>query len=77
MLTKPVEDVDHEGPCVDNLLEARPLADETERVFACPNQRPAAEALEAGIQAAGTHLMVDQSGVSRLGSNIHIWRKWS
>jgi hypothetical protein len=52
MLTKPVEDVDHKGPCVNNLLEARPLADETERVFACPNQRPAAEALEAGIHAA-------------------------
>ena len=39
-------------PCVDNLLEARPLADEAERVFAGPNQRPAAEALEAGVHAA-------------------------
>ena len=52
MLAKPVENVDHEGPCVDNLLEARPLTDEAERVFAGPDQRPTAEALEAGIHAA-------------------------
>jgi hypothetical protein len=57
--------------------QAAPYPCWTKRVFACPNQRPATEALEAGIQAAGTHLMVDQSGVSRLGPTIHIWREWS
>jgi hypothetical protein len=52
MLAERVENADHEGPRVDNLLEACPLADEAERVFASSNQRPAAEALEAGIHAA-------------------------
>ena len=52
MLAKPVENVDHEGPCVDDLLEARSLADEAECVFAASDQRPATEALEAAIHAA-------------------------
>jgi hypothetical protein len=33
-------------------MKARPLADEAERVFTGPDQRPAAEALEVGIHAA-------------------------
>jgi len=40
MLAERVENVDHEGPRVDDLLEVRPFADEAES---------AAEALEAGI----------------------------
>ena len=52
MFTERVENADHEGPRVDDLLEARPLADEAERVFAGLDQRPAAKALEAGIHAA-------------------------
>jgi hypothetical protein len=52
MLAERVEYAAHEGPGVDDLLVAGPLADEAERVFAGPDQRPAAEALEAGIHAA-------------------------
>jgi hypothetical protein len=36
---------------VDNLLEARPLAEEATCFFAGSDQRPATEALETGIYA--------------------------
>jgi hypothetical protein len=49
MLTESVENTDHEGPRVNDLLEACPFADQAERVFAGFDQRSAAEALEAGI----------------------------
>lgn len=52
MLTESVENADHEGPRVNDFLEARPFADEAKRVFTGFDQRSAAEALEAGIFCA-------------------------
>src|SRR5262245_43689389 len=51
MLAKTVENADHEGPRVDNLLEARPFAEKAECIFAGSDQRSATEALETGIYA--------------------------
>src|SRR5262249_18479117 len=52
MLSELVENVDHKGSCIDDLLEVCPFAHEAECIFARLDQRPTAEALEAGLNAA-------------------------
>ena len=52
MLTERIENADHEWPRVNDLLEARPFANEAKRAFAGSDQRPAAEALETGVHAS-------------------------
>ena len=49
MLAERVENVDHEGPRVDDLLEVRPFADEAERVFAVLTSDPPRKPLRPGF----------------------------
>lgn len=52
MLAHRVENAAHQRPRGDDILEARPFADEAEGALAGPDQRAAAEAFEPGVEAA-------------------------